>query len=332
MRTVTANVRGYQVTMERPDPLVIWLDTSVVLNFSRLEQTGRSDPRFRKLFSAVQCAIVAGRAIVVAGAEEDEVYSENWKEFRQIHLALTRKRSFRNWMDVQRAEFGSALAAWTVGATKFRVPASAVYDDDTWRSEAEQPDIHASEITGNEQAMRRAWAESSRQTAAHIETLRQQCVTEKRTYRYQLENELRAGSDWPLRVLLRHAEAQAAIEDVGEATRTLVEYHDIAAVVGKTRPVDLSAFLASRAGTALPSAYVHSVLWTDMVTGTEPVEGGDAFDTQHLRLAVPFADIVFTDKRMANRIRSRKLDAQFSSSVYCINDLDELVFRLSDAG
>lgn len=332
MRTVTAKVRGHEVTIKRPDPLVIWLDMWVFQNIAKLGSGQGGDSRIVPLFEAVTEAVASGQAIVVGGAEEDEVYSYNWKHFRRTRLGLTRERNYLSWMDVRRAELAASMGMWSAGRSAMTIPATAVYNAETFRPEAEQPDFYVTVTCGTEEALRRSWAEANQRLADRIEAMRTAHRADGIEYGRWLEQELRAGADWPLRVLSRNEQGDATPTELAEAGRTLLELRGVARPLDLDEPGLLTRYLASDAALALPSSFVYSVLWADMVTGSERVRPGDSFDTQHLRLAVPYADIVVTDIRMTNRIRARKLDRQFGCRAFSIRDTDKVIALLEEAG
>jgi hypothetical protein len=90
----------------------------------------------------------------------------------------------------------------------------------------------------------------------------------------------------------------------------------------------LQAFFCSPYFAELPMAYVSSSLIADLVTGNEPIKESDSMDVELLSVALPAADYVVTDKRMALRIKQRGLDVRCGTEVYSMATLDGLFARL----
>jgi hypothetical protein len=78
----------------------------------------------------------------------------------------------------------------------------------------------------------------------------------------------------------------------------------------------------------LPTPRIRFQLGADLLTGNQPILSGDMMDVDMLSVAIPASHFVLTDKRMAERIKRRGIDAEWGAKVYSLSDSDALFREL----
>lgn len=90
----------------------------------------------------------------------------------------------------------------------------------------------------------------------------------------------------------------------------------------------LYEFLTSFCFFDIPAVKISSQLYADLVTGNQPIEPGDSMDVKHLSVAIPVANFVLTDRKMANRVVALGIDKEWGTKVYCESTIECLFSEL----
>ena len=98
-------MRSGAVVVERefPVPLVVWLDTSIVLTWLQMLAGKRSAPRIERMLNALKAAVASGVAVVVESQQVFEVKGSGWEQFRDQMYQLTQGCRFQYPLAVEPA-------------------------------------------------------------------------------------------------------------------------------------------------------------------------------------------------------------------------------------
>jgi len=142
-------------------------------------------------------------------------------------------------------------------------------------------------------------------TAAHLETIKAQCIADKVRYKAQLEKELGAERD---HFLKRGADYAYLCQD---PMRELV------------------AFSKDPVFRAIPVVSIAARLWASLLTKdpTRKVQPGDATDIEVLATYLPYMDVVGTDAFMATKLATLGIDTEYNTLVFSGKTSSLQVFR-----
>lgn len=82
----------------------------------------------------------------------------------------------------------------------------------------------------------------------------------------------------------------------------------------------------------MPFNEVNNILWSDIYAGKDNLKKSDYWDVKHISALLPFCHIIFTEKRMRERLRQYKLDQKYGTRVYSMNNLDDFFADLPFIG
>lgn len=79
----------------------------------------------------------------------------------------------------------------------------------------------------------------------------------------------------------------------------------------------------------IPCIDISCKLLTKIIVSNASIESGDSMDTQLISAYLPFCNIMITDRKMKNRIKELKLDKEYETDVYALDDYDKIEQYLS---
>lgn len=94
---------------------------------------------------------------------------------------------------------------------------------------------------------------------------------------------------------------------------------------GKPRGSEgLFQFLLSDYHNQVPSIEIMCNLFAKILTGTTPVRPSDSMDIQQLSCALPFFDIIITDKTMKDHIETLGFHEKYNTQIFALKNFDEI--------
>lgn len=252
-----------------------------------------------------------------------------WERFRDQMLQLSHGCRFKYPLAIEEAEIVAFLRGWFSGAQTVRIRHSSVYA----QSQLSLEPYHVTVIMGNEVESHGETVAIGHRTSATIEEMRKELRLRGVTFEEQLPRE-REG--WLNAMLADWRKGAAALRSGNPSYEDFLRmeaidrfdqwYRDLAAKFEP--PGTFYDFFHANHGRAIPSHLVRATLWADVVTSSEPVKSGDATDIDHLRVALPWSDIVVCDAHMRARILRRGLHSLLGTDIYSLRDADILSARL----
>jgi hypothetical protein len=330
-----------KVTSEKPSVPTAWLDTAVVIKLTKIDQGEALQAieveRLTRLKGLIQELVSNGKLLCPQADQEEEYAGERLDH--EVHgdfLALSLGISYRHRQGIFDYQAQIGMKAYVQKSAAINIPLDAYFHSDPVEEleSARQrsivigthpirdPEILARRESGKSE-VRRVW-----------EALRQEFVGEKRTYDQQLAEEQRGYAD---AVAQRVEEFDQKIRD-GIApgfwgfmgAEGFLMFRAYWGQLNGQPPGmrGVRDYFCSPYLNNLPTPRIRAQLGADLLTGNQPILSGDIMDVEMLSIAIPASHFVLTDKKMAERIRRRGIDAVWGAKVYSLSDSEALVAQL----
>lgn len=319
---------------------MLWLDTSVLVDFAKIEKGENLEPVRAKwlsrLRSVVRQAVRDEKLVCPAWDQENEFEAKRLEaEIRRVISDLSCGAHCRPFAGVKDEQIAIGLRAYITAAGTMHIPAKIHFYDDPLEAvrEAKRSRI----IVESEMPKPKEWIDKAArdkvQTQEAVEELRQSYTAIDQTFEKQLELE-------------RIGESEAMMKMMGEYMRLTrlkrVGFWDHLNVDGFLTHMsvwtkfggpggdlasDLAAlysFMRSPYYWELPIQDVVCRLSADLVVKHFPVKSGDHADIQHLAAAIPVAHHVVADKAMVDRCERLGIDRKWNTKLFSARTLDDL--------
>ncbi|WP_257454293.1 hypothetical protein [Archangium lipolyticum] len=250
------------------------------------------------------------------------------KKFAQLSFGIR----FCHRYEVVNSQMQHAMLAFIEGRGEIELPQATFFDRDPVAKLQAAIDrglfVYAFQKSPAELTRGRAAAKSA--TVSDTEKLRQQLVREGRTFEQQLVEEIQTELQVLEYRIAQVREAQGQPEAQLNLLRIYGAHRAFWDRAGGRPPgfEGLRTFYGSAHCQCLPTPLIRGHLWSDLVTGSEPVQMGDVMDIDMLSVALPVAQFVVADARMRERIVRRRLDKQWGAKVYSMKMIEELFAEL----
>lgn len=328
------------VVCQKPALPTLWLDTSVIIKLTKIARGEALQQieveRLTRLRNLIEELSSAGRLLCPQADQEEEYVAQRLdKEVHGDFLVLSSGIRLRHRQGIFDYQVQLGMRACVEKAPQIILPADMFFHHDPveelQRARKRIFLIGTNPFSDDELIARQAAAKLEVQRL--WEELRQQFVTEKKTYEQQLADE-------------EHGYGDALIQKLHEFEENLAhgrsDFWDFMGVQGALfyklywKELDaeppgvqgLHKFFHSRYFNNLPIARIHSQLGADLLTGNQPILPGDMMDVEHMGVAIPVAHWVLTDKKMADRIKKLGIDAEWKTEVFSMADSETLFERL----
>jgi hypothetical protein len=325
------------VIVEKPRITTVWLDTCVVSDIVQAQlgtlSGGDETTRAKALDASLTALVMAGRLLCLRADQEEE--SDAATRIPGLPDAISAKYAqysmgVRTWSHgrIEREQVLLAMEAYCAKAPCIFLPLESCF--------REEP------VALMDAARRAGFSVTYRLSPDLLKKRR--VVARQATF--EEVSALRAG-------LSSSFEEQAVAEEIGlldafdvtidrfrnrqprdmwEMNQLLAwhPYFEAWAAVGG-RPAGeagLREFFSSSYVRALPINVVRSRLWADVLTGGKPVRPSDSMDIAMLGAVLPISHFVVTDRKMAARIKRRRLDTRWACKVFSLSSIADLIADL----
>jgi hypothetical protein len=333
------------VTIEKSKTPMLWLDTSVLVDFAKIEKGENVEPvrakRLTRLRAVVRKAVREERLVCPAWDQENEFEAKRLEaEIRRVISDLSCGAHCIPFAGVKDQQIAIGMQAYIAAADTMHIPANIHFYDDPLKMvrEAKRTRI----IVESEMPKPKEWIEKAErdklETKKVVEELRQGYTAMDQTFEKQLNLE-------------RIGESDAMMKMMGEYMKLLrlrqVGFWDYMNVDGYAKhlsmwtkfggpggdPIsDLSAlysFMRSPYYWELPMQDVSCRISADLIVKHFPIKSGDSYDTQHLAMAIPVAQYVVADKAMVDRCERLGIAKKWKTKLYSTRTLENLSDELA---
>jgi hypothetical protein len=332
------------VTIEKSKTPMLWLDTSVLVDFAKIDNAENIEPvragRLTRLRAIVHKAVRQERLVCPAWDQENEFEARRLEaQTRRIISDLSCGAHCIPFGGVKDQQIAIGMQAYIAAASTMHIPADIHFYDDPLEAvrEAKRTGV----IVESEIPKPREWIDKAErdklETQEAVEELRQGYTAMDQTFEKQLQLE-------------RIGESDAMMKMMGEYMKVLRRgrpgFWDYMNVDGYAKHLsmwakfggpsgdlisDLSAlysFMRSPYYWELPIQDVSCRISADLIVKHFPIKSGDSYDTQHLAMAIPVAQYVVADKAMVDRCERLGIAKKWKTHLYSTRTLDNLCDEL----
>ena len=329
-----------KVISEKPAVHTLWLDTSVVIKFTKIARGEGLQQieidRLTRLRNLVQELVPAGKLLCPQADQEEEYVAERLD--REVHgdfLVLSLGIGMRHRQGIFDWQAQLGMKAYVQQADSIHVSLDSYFYsnpvEELGKARQRNIVIGGYLIRDPEILMRREAAKI--EVVKTWEQLRQEFVANRKTYEQQLQDEQRGYAD-------------ALVYKIEEFDKKIIagvsnfwDFMDVQGFLmyrlywrelgGKPEGREgVHAFFCSSYFNYLPVPRIHGQLGADLLTGNQPILSGDPMDVELLSVAVPVSHFVLTDRRMSERLKRLGIDQEWRTEVYSMSDIDTLFERL----
>jgi hypothetical protein len=328
--------RTVSVTCEKSSVPMLWLDSSVLIDFAKI-QKGENIERARaaKLSRLRQVARKAVRAEKLVCPEWDQALEFEGKrlepQIRKIVSDLSCGAHCIPYYGVKDHQVSHGLKAYLAMADFIHIPASIHFYEDpasVVRQAKRDHCIVEADIPKPAEWITKA-AKDKLATQKELEVLRQKQRGKKQTFERQLALERIGESDVMLKMLANFKKNVVAGK---------IDLWDVMGVEGYHKHLNwwrqmggpgmelagIYSFMRSPYYWELPIEDVACRLSADLLVRHSEVTPGDSQDVDHLATAIPVAHYIVADKAMADRCERLSIGSKWNTKLFSTRTLDDL--------
>jgi hypothetical protein len=332
--------RVVSVTIEKSKTPMVWLDTSVLLDFAKIELGEKIEPlrarRLTRLRTVLRKAVRDERLVCPAWDQDNEFEAKRLEaDTRRIISDLSCGAHCIPFAGVKDAQIANGMRAYITASDTIHIPASIHFYQDPLEAVREAKRTRF--IVESELAKPKDWIDKAEQdkleTQETVEELRQGYTAIHQTFEKQLQLERIGESDSMMKMMGEYMR----LTRLGQVT--FWDHMNVDGILthlsmwstfggpGGDLPSDLAAlysFMRSPYFWELPIQDVACRLSADLIVKNSPVKSGDHADVQHLAAAVPVAQFVVADKAMVDRCERLGIGTKWKTKLYSTRTLDDL--------
>jgi len=328
------------VTIEKSKTPMVWLDTSVLIDFAKIEKSEKVEPiraeRLTRLRTLVRKAVREENVVCPAWDQENEFEAKRLEaEIRTVVSDLSCGAHCIPFAGVKDQQIAIGIKAYIASADTMHIPANIHFYDDPLKTVREAKLSRF--IVESEMSKPKEWIDKAErdkfETLEAVEDLRQGYNAIDQTFEKQLELERIGESDAMMKMMGEYMRL-TSLKQVGfwdhmnvDGFLTHLSMWTKFGGPGGDLPSDLAAlysFMRSPYYWELPIQDVACRLSADLVVKHFPVKSGDHPDIQHLAATIPVAQYVVADKAMVDRCERLGIGKKWKTKLYSTRTLDNL--------
>lgn len=319
---------------------MLWLDTSVLVDFAKIEKGEDIEPlrvkRLTRLRAVVRKAVREEKLICPEWDQENEYESKRLEDdIRRIVSDLSCGARCIPYAGVKDQQISIGMGAYIGATDAIHIPATIHFYSDPSEDVRKAKQNHY--IVQCDMPKPREWIEKAErdklQIKESIEELRQGYTAEDQTFEKQLALERIGESDSMIKMVGEYMQlAQLGQVDFWKYMGTVgfMERMDSWKKMGG--PTDgfasdlaaLYSFMRSPYYWELPIQDISSRLSADLLVKHFPIKPGDSLDISHLSAAIPVAHYVVADKAMVDRCERLGIGKKWNTKLFTNRTLDDL--------
>lgn len=329
-----------KIAFEKPSVPTLWIDTSVIIKLTKIARGEALQAieveRLTRLKKLIDELVSAGKLLCPQADQEEEYVAQRLdKEVHGDFLALSVGIRMRHRQGIFDYQVQLGMKAFVEQSQEIKIPVDMSFHgdpvDELQRSRELPFVIGTNPFRDDDLIARQALAKLEVQKL--WEELRNQFRAEKRSYEQQLQEEEHGYAD----ALIQ--KVQSFQQNLGDGTVDFWEFMGAQGFLfyktywkeigGQPPGIDgLYKFFCSSYFNNLPMPRITSQLGADLLTGNQPILPGDMMDGELMSAAIPVAHWVLTDKKLAERIKRRRIDKDWGTEVFSMSDVEELFKHL----
>jgi len=321
---------------------IMWIDTSLIINFVRLEKEELSDNNFmngriKQLHALLYKKGCEKKLICPIGEQMEEIIigKDPIDETRKTQISLSSGLKFKNRNNIKKMQTIRFMKAYIDKEEEISLDYKEIFNEDPIKKIMNSdkfiitPDFEITEqdIIQTETLKKNINLE--------LEKLRQKNISGGITFKQQLQKEyqwlltdgLSAYETWSQKI------TSGILPTPEETNRARVLGELLAAWDNsKGTPDNLQGFtnfINSDYYKSIPSIDISANLLAFKTTSDKPIDSGDYMDIDQISSILSYCDFVFTDKKMKNLILKFGFDKKYKTKVYCMKDFDSIINDLS---
>lgn len=332
--------KNVTVTFEKSTTPMIWLDTSVLIDFAKIQvgeniESVRAE-RLSRLWVAVRKAVRDEKLIC---PEWDQANEFEAKRFEKVLPAIVTDLSCgahcEPYAGVKDRQIFIGLKAYSENADAMHIPTNIHFSNDPL--EAIREAKRKGYIVDAELPKVTEWIEKAKQdkfaTQEAVEELRQAYTAQVQTFEQQLALERFGQSD----SMMAMVDEYMKLRREGKVTfwkqmgvdgffLHMEAWRRFGGPSGdlETDVAALYSFMRSPYYWELPLLDISCRLSADLVVKHFPIRTGDSADIQHLSMAIPVAHYVVADKAMVDRCERHGIGEKWNTKLFATRTLDVL--------
>ncbi len=328
------------VTTEKSTAPMLWLDTSVLVDFAKIEKGEQVEKlrakRLTRLRKVVRQAVRDEKLVCPEWDQTNEYEAKRLEaDIRRVVTDLSCGAHRIPYAGVKDQQILIGMRAYLAAADSMHIPADIHFYDHPLKAVREAKQNRY--IVEAQMHKPREWIEKATRDKLAIqdanEELRQAYTAKEQTFEQQLGLE-------------RIGESDAMIRMMGEYMHIVraggVDFWKYMGVEGFIRQIDawratggpgaddptalagLYSFMRSPYHWELPIQDVSCRLSADLIVKHFPIKSGDNYDIQHLATAIPVAHYVVADKAMVDRCERLGIGKKWNTRLFSTRTLDDL--------
>lgn len=336
------------VTVEKSTTPMLWLDTSVLVDFAKIDKGENIEPVRAKLLKrlrSVACHAVREEKLVCPEWDQENEYEAKRLEadIRRIVSDLSCGARCIPYAGVKDQQILIGMRAYLAAVDAMHIPADIHFYKNPLEAVREAKRNHY--IVECEMPKPREWIEKAErdklETQESIEDLRRGYTAKDQTFDQQLDLERIGESDTMIKMLgeymalvrLRQFDFWKHMGVVG-----FLEHMNAWEEMGGPSsglPFEIPAlysFMRSPYYWELPIQDISCRLSADLLVKHFAIRSGDGLDIQHLATAIPVAHFVVADKAMVDRCERLGIGKKWNTKLFSNRTLDDLSDEIAALG
>lgn len=336
------------VTIEKSKTPMVWLDTSVLVDFAKIEKGEGIEPVRAKRLARL-------RTVIHKAVREEKLVCPAWDQ--EIEFEATRLEADIRWIisdlscgahcipfaGVKDAQIAIGMRAYIAAADVMHIPADIHFYHDPLEAVREAKRTRL--IVESDLAKPKEWIDKAErnklETQEAFEELRQGYTAINQTFDKQLQLE-RIGESDAMMMMMGEYMRLTRLKQVGfwdhmkvDGFLTHLSMWKRLDGPGGDLDSDLAALyslMRSPYYWELPVQDIACRLLADLVVKQYPIRSGDHADVQHLAAAIPVAQFVVADNAMVDRCERLGIPKKWKAKLYSTRSLDDLSDELASLG
>jgi hypothetical protein len=302
----------------KPPIPILWIDTWFVIDITKAisgEKSQIGKENAEKIFDKVVSLTRQKKLICPEGDQGIEIEDGGRlvEEARKFQAQLSQGTSLQFWGGLEHIQIQEMMKAVVEKSETVEFRWDDIFSRDPIQEiDRKEPFIVSVNFDPSEEELKKRQG-INKSIAQDWEAIRKEAIKRKESYSSRLELEFGGKADAIEHVMFRLAKKTVLKQEISTD-----EYSQAIAVVGSSLAwwetysgkqdalKEVLAFYRSPEYRLIPFADVSTRLLSELTTGNEEIHPSDVMDIHQIATVLPYATYIVADKRIRNRIESKK--------------------------